>query len=74
MWGLLDQADAARHAAADLRRHLHEVDATDLAAAQKMSERLDARAAELEYRWIALPSPPAGGRWAFWGRLIHRQR
>ena len=60
MRDFLEQADAARRTANEIRRHIHDHEAYDRVIAAKHSERLDARAAELEYRWLTLPPPPTG--------------
>lgn len=77
MWGFLERADVARHAASDIRRHLYDHRASELGDALKHSEQLDARAAELEYRWIAQGSPTREpGLFGLFGRLrlIYRRR
>jgi len=58
MRDFLEQADAARRVANEIRRHIHDHEAYDRICAVKLSERLDARAAELEYRWLTLPRKP----------------
>ena len=59
MWSFLEQAGAARQFACEIRRHVPDVHAVDMATALKTAERLEARAAELEYRWLTLPDRPA---------------
>lgn len=70
MRDFLEQAGDARRSANDIRRHLQEHEAADRGFAAKQSERLDAHAAELEYRWLTLRRAPgvAGPRW-LWVRV-----
>ncbi len=58
MRGFLEQAGTARQSAGNIRRHLADVPAPEQSTALKLAERLEARAAELEYRWLTLPSSP----------------
>jgi len=74
MWGFLERADVARHAASDIRRHLEDHRASELGDALKHSERLDARAAELEYRWMALANSDRKPGLFDRLRLIYRRR
>jgi hypothetical protein len=62
MWSFLEQAGAARSTACEIRRHLWDVHPEDIASAARIAERLDARAAELEYRWLTLPPPQTRSR------------
>jgi hypothetical protein len=57
MRGFLEQAGTARQTAGEIRRHLANLGASELNTARKLAERLEARAEELEYRWITLPAP-----------------
>ena len=60
MRNLLEQADASRQTASELRRLATDLEVPDLIVTLKQAERLEARAAELEYRWISISS---GARW-----------
>ena len=52
MRNLLEQADSTREAATHLRRHATDPEVADLMEALKLAERLEARAAKLEYQWL----------------------
>jgi hypothetical protein len=62
MWNFLEQAGAARQIACEIRRHVPEYDPMDMVTVMKQAERFEARAAELEYRWLTLPARPPQGR------------
>jgi hypothetical protein len=62
MWNYLEQAGAARQIACEIRRHVPEYDAMDMVTVMKQAERFEARAAELEYRWLTLPGGAPLGR------------
>jgi hypothetical protein len=67
MRGFLEQAGTARQSAGNIRWHLADFSAPELSTAVKLAERLEARAAELEYRWLTLPSsPPNAGTTRPW--------
>jgi hypothetical protein len=55
MRNILEQAGAARQAASEIRRHMTYPGGSDTPLALKDAERLEARAAELEYRWLIIP-------------------
>jgi hypothetical protein len=63
MWNLLEQAHASRQSASELRRLAIDLEVTDLILTLKEAERLEVRAAELEYRWMSIGSPPKSKRW-----------
>jgi hypothetical protein len=56
MRNLLEQADASRQTASVLRRQAPDLEVQELIVALKLAERLEARAAELEYRWLTVGS------------------
>jgi hypothetical protein len=56
MRNLLEQADASRQMASVLRRQAPDLEAQELIVTLKQAERLEARAAELEYRWLTVGS------------------
>ena len=69
MRDFLEQAGDARRTANGIRRHLQDREALDRILAAKHCERLDARAAELEYRWLTLRRAPRDrARHWFWTR------
>ena len=53
---LLEQAGASRQTAIELRRHATDLHAPDLIVSLKLAERLEARAATLEYQWLTIDS------------------
>jgi hypothetical protein len=57
MRNLLEQADASRRTASELRRHATDLEVPELIVTLKLAERLEVRAAELEYRWLTIGSP-----------------
>jgi len=65
MRDFLEQAGDARRTANEIRRHLQDHEPVDGFLATKESEWLDARAAELEYRWLTLRRAPSDAvrRW-----------
>lgn len=68
MRSFLEQAGAAREAAAGIRRQMSSQDGPAMGETLKRSDRLDAQGAELEYRWLALtnqPQPRVSG-WRAW--------
>jgi hypothetical protein len=58
MRSFLEQADAAREAAAGIRRQMASQGGSATGETLKRSDRLDAQGAELEYRWLALTNQP----------------
>lgn len=74
MRGFLEKAGAAREAAADLRRRLATADPSAAGPALKRSDSLDARGAELEYRWFTLTksSPDVPGEKRRWRLLLRK--
>jgi len=63
MRNLLEQADASRQSASELRRFATDLEVRDLIVTLKQAERLEVRAAELEYRWISIGSTPKSKQW-----------
>ena len=57
MKNILEQADAPRQTASELRRHATEPEVSEPMVAFKLAERLDVRAAEREHRWLTLGWP-----------------
>jgi len=55
----LEQAYCARETATHIRQKVAELPAPQITEALKYSERLDARAAEFEYRWLSLSNSSA---------------
>ena len=58
MRSFLEQAFSSRQTASEVRKHALDRETTDLNLALKLAERLEARAAELEYRWVTLGPAP----------------
>ena len=54
MRNFLEQADASRQAASEIRRHATDLEVPEPIMALKLAERLEVRAAELEYRWLTI--------------------
>jgi hypothetical protein len=63
MRNLIEQADASRQSASELRRLAIELEVPDLIVTLKQAERLEVRAAELEYRWISIGSTLKSKQW-----------
>jgi hypothetical protein len=74
MRGFLEQAGTARQTAGEIRRHLADLGASEVNIARKLADRLEARAAELEYRWITLPVPAKAEPTRPWSMYWRRQR
>jgi hypothetical protein len=74
MRGFLEKAGAAREAAADLRRRLATTDPSVAGPTLKRCDNLDARGAELEYRWFTLAksSPDVPGKKRGWRLLLRK--
>jgi hypothetical protein len=58
MRSFLEQAGAARETATGLRRQMANLPSPEMDSTRKRCDRLDARGAELEYRWLALTGQP----------------
>ena len=58
MRSFLEQAFLSRQTASEIRKHAPDRETPDLILALKLAERLEARAAELEYRWLTLGPTP----------------
>ena len=56
MRNLLEQADASRQTASELRQRATDLEVPELIVTLKLAERLEGHAAELEYRWLAIGS------------------
>ena len=54
MRNLIEQADVSRQAANHLRRHATDPEVLDLMETLKLAERLEVRAAKLEYQWLTV--------------------
>jgi hypothetical protein len=58
MRSFLEQAFSTRQTASEIRKHAPDRETPDLILALKLAEKLEARAAELEYRWWTLGPAP----------------
>jgi len=58
MWTLAEQAGAVREVASGLRRQSAQLAADEMFNTLKFAEKLEARAAALEYRWFAVLERP----------------
>jgi hypothetical protein len=58
MRSFLEQASASRQTATGIRKHASDPETSDFLVAFKLAERLEARAADLEYRWLTMGSTP----------------
>ncbi len=58
MRSFLEQAYSSRQMASEIRKHAVDRETPDLFLALKLAERLEARAAELEYRWWTIGPAP----------------